>query len=185
MANRPRVSIVTVPGCAGRLHLSPLPGTWSGAPSPETVRRDLAAIAGAGATTLVSLVERRELPLSAEAWDAAVRAAGLTPVALPIADYGVPGAAFEADWAAAGLADRLRRGETVALHCRAGVGRTGTIAARLLVEAGGLSAAAAIAMIRAEHTARAVETEDQAAHLAAVAAARREDEMPADSPTRG
>ena len=49
--------------------------------------------------------------------------------------------------------------------CRAGLGRTGTIAALLLVE-DGASAADAVARIRREHDAAAVETEAQARFLA-------------------
>lgn len=170
MANRPAVSLVAVPTTSGRLHLSPLPGRWTPPATPDSITRDLAAIAAAGASVLVSLVEPHELPLSVDAWAAKVAAAGLVWLPLPIADFGVPDAAFEAAWAAADLGARLRRGETVALHCRAGLGRTGMIAARLLVEVAGLTPTAAIAHVRTHHTAKAVETAEQAAHVAMSAA---------------
>lgn len=154
-----------VPGTPGRLHLSACPGTWEGPADLATVRRDLARIAASGARVLVTLVEASELPLPRDAWRAEVTAAGLEPVHLPIPDYGVPDAGFEAAWRAAGLAERLGRGETIALHCRAGLGRTGTIAARLLVECSGLDAEAAIARVRRDHRAEAVETAPQAHYL--------------------
>lgn len=169
MANHMRVSLLSVPGTPGRLHLSPCPGTWTGAADAGTVAGDLATIRAAGAGLLVTLVEAKELPLPLPAWIAAVGAAGLDFLHLPIADYGVPEGDFERAWAAADLAGRLRAGDTVAIHCRAGLGRTGTIAARLMIECGGLDAAAAIARIRAEHAAEAVETASQAAWLEAVA----------------
>lgn len=169
MANRLRVSLLSVPGTAGRLHLSPCPGRWDGDAGAASVAGDLAAIRAAGAGRLVTLVEAKELPLPLLAWIEAVEAAGLDFLHLPIADYGVPGGDFEPDWAAADLAGRLRAGETVAIHCRAGLGRTGTIAARLLIECAGLDAAAAIRLIRAEHAAEAVETAGQVAWLDEVA----------------
>ncbi len=59
-------------------------------------------------------------------------------VHLPIRDVSVPDAKFEAKWATAGLELRtcLRRGGSILIHCRGGLGRTGAIAARLLVELG-------------------------------------------------
>jgi ADP-ribosyl-[dinitrogen reductase] hydrolase len=50
----------------------------------------------------------------------------------------VPDAQFEERWAIAGkeLRSMLRRRSDVVVHCRGGLGRAGTIAARLLVELG-------------------------------------------------
>lgn len=168
MAIRRRASLVPVPGRAGRLHLSACPGTWEGAIDRTAVRRDLASIAASGARVLVTLVEAKELPLPLADWRAEVEAAGLALLHLPIPDFGVPDLRFEVGWRAARLGERLTAGETVAIHCRAGLGRTGTIAARLLIETAGLDAAAAIAVIRRDHAAEAVETAGQEAWLAAV-----------------
>lgn len=47
------------------------------------------------------------------------------------------------------ITDRLRDGETVVVHCRGGLGRTGTVAACVLVALGNHSADEAIVTIRA------------------------------------
>jgi ADP-ribosylglycohydrolase len=57
---------------------------------------------------------------------------------LPIEDLHAPDERFEDLWAYSGLRLRsaLARGEKIAVHCRGGLGRTGTVAGRLLVEFG-------------------------------------------------
>jgi len=164
------VSRLDLPGFAGALLLGPCPGRRKEALDDATSRaaltEDLSRLAGMGATGLLSLVETEELPGGLDSFAAAIRAAGLEWVHLPIPDYGVPGAGFMAGWRRLDLARRLHDGESWAIHCRAGLGRTGTIAALLLVE-NGTSAADAIAYIRREHDAAAVETEAQADFLVA------------------
>jgi ADP-ribosyl-[dinitrogen reductase] hydrolase len=85
---------------------------------------------------------------------------------LPIRDGEVPGAHFEQQWILAGEAIRnlLRSGMNVLVHCKGGLCRAGTIAARLLVEFGH-SPASAIAMVRAARPG-ALETPDQEAWVA-------------------
>lgn len=57
---------------------------------------------------------------------------------LPIEDTNVPDAQFEEKWTDAGKAirDDLVNGRKVLIHCKGGLGRSGMIAARLLVELG-------------------------------------------------
>jgi protein-tyrosine phosphatase len=57
---------------------------------------------------------------------------------LPIRDVDIPDRTFEGNWLKSGQRLRaiLMGGGKVLLHCRGGIGRTGTIAARLLVEFG-------------------------------------------------
>jgi ADP-ribosyl-[dinitrogen reductase] hydrolase len=80
---------------------------------------------------------------------AAVRQSGMAWRYLPIVDVSVPEASFETGWAVAGpeLRSDLAAGRRVLLHCRGGLGRTGTIAARLLIELG-VSADEAITLVR-------------------------------------
>ncbi|HVA32773.1 MAG TPA: protein-tyrosine phosphatase family protein, partial [Candidatus Baltobacteraceae bacterium] len=61
------------------------------------------------------------------------------------------------------LCDRLRKGERVLVHCRGGLGRAGTVAARLLVELG-MDPAEAIAAVRRARP-NAIETAAQAAYV--------------------
>ncbi|WP_377841413.1 protein-tyrosine phosphatase family protein [Bosea sp. UC22_33] len=160
----PSISRLDLPGFAGALLLGPCPGRRKEAlddtASRAALTDDLSRLAAMGATGLLSLVEAKEFPGGHDGFAAAVRAAGLEWTHLAIPDYGVPDADFMADWRKFDLAHRLRQGESWAIHCRAGLGRTGTIAALLLVE-NGTGAAEAIAQIRREHDAAAVETEAQ------------------------
>ena len=85
----------------------------------------------------------------------------------PIQDYGVPDAAFEAAWPArsAMLRSLLACGGRVLVHCKGGLGRAGTVSARLLVE-GVMAPDGAIRAVRAVR-ARAIETDPQEAWVRA------------------
>ena len=89
----------------------------------------------------------------------------------PIPDGWPPGPDFEDTWASAGEAirDRLRLGFDVLVHCRGGLGRAGTVAARLLVELGA-SPDGAIRRVRDARSRHAIETASQEAHVARCAA---------------
>src|SRR5262249_19179948 len=80
---------------------------------------------------------------------------------LPIVDVSIPDQQFEQEWKVAGeeLRLMLHRGSDVLVHCRGGLGRAGTIAARLLVELG-MEPATAIANVRAVRP-NAIETREQ------------------------
>jgi ADP-ribosyl-[dinitrogen reductase] hydrolase len=78
---------------------------------------------------------------------------------LPIADVPTPDERFGQEWDVAGeeLRSILRSGSDVLVHCRGGLGRAGTIAARLLVELGMDPATAIASVVRPG----AIETSDQ------------------------
>ena len=82
------------------------------------------------------------------------------------AKVGVPDGAFESAWRDTGaqLHAILARGGRVLLHCMAGRGRSGTIAARLLVESGAMAAPEAIGAVRAVRPG-AIETAQQVRHV--------------------
>lgn len=89
---------------------------------------------------------------------------------LPIVDASTPDAAFEREWdkVAGGLNARLRNGENVLVHCRGGLGRAGTIAARLLIELG-WKPGDAIARVRAVRPG-AIETRAQEKYVLSLGA---------------
>lgn len=126
----------------------------------------LAAYRAAGARFLVSLPPALELQaLGLGDLGAACAAQGLAWAHCPIPDFEPPGPLFEAAWRAVapGLHDRLDAGETIALHCRAGLGRTGTVAALILIERG-LAPDAAITVVRRARPG-AIETAAQLSYL--------------------
>lgn len=98
------------------------PGKLAGTPRPGVVANidhDLTALKRVGITTLVSLTSS---PLSSDA----LQRFGMAAHWFPIADMGAPSADL-AERICSTLDDLLTDGETVAVHCRAGHGRTGTI----------------------------------------------------------
>jgi protein-tyrosine phosphatase len=91
----------------------------------------------AGLTDIVSLLEdheNHELGLASEA--EVVSSAGLRFERFPIADRGVPASSAAAHTLWDELAARMGEGRSVGIHCRAGIGRSGLIAAGLLLRLG-------------------------------------------------
>ena len=153
--------------CPGKTDPAGLTGAWA-----RDLDTDLDAIQHWGATAVVSLVTGEELDLlSVRGLPGAVRDRHMEWWHAPILDGRPPGPAFEDAWATAGEAvrDRLRLGFDVLVHCRAGLGRAGTIAARLLVELGA-SPDDAIRRVREARSPHAVETASQESHVARCAA---------------
>ena len=97
------------------------------------------AIRDWGASAVVTLIEEHEFAmLGVQALPDAFREAGIEWHHLPVTDVHAPDQRFEIRWGYAGarLRERLRAGERVLVHCRGGLGRAGSVAARLLVEFG-------------------------------------------------
>jgi protein-tyrosine phosphatase len=139
-------------GLPGRLGLTCAPGVWREGGQSEAGRQlqdDLQAMAQFhGAAILVTLLEDAEIVrrLAPDFSDRA-RRAGLELISFPIPDGWVPWSVEAASMLVESLLDRLRSGKTVVVHCMAGLGRTGTIAACCLV-ACGRSPAEAIGIVR-------------------------------------
>lgn len=112
----------------------------TGDPWERDLSLDMSVITGWRATTLVTLMEEHELAaLGVPELGEAAEQAGLEWHLLPIRDVDVPDQRFERLWVYSGhvLRRKLKAGERIVLHCRGGLGRTGTIAARLAIESGG------------------------------------------------
>lgn len=123
---------------------------------------DLDAVQNWGAAAVVTLVEQKELTLlRAKGLGEEVLRRGMLWFHLPIVDVSTPDEEFERRWDVAGdeLRTLLRHGCDVLVHCRGGLGRAGTIGARLLIELG-LEPAAAMRQVRTVRPG-AIETRDQ------------------------
>lgn len=108
-----------------------VPGKLAGCPMPGVVfaaDHDLALLRGMGVTVLVNLTEN---PMP----DALLAPHGLRSYHLGIADRGAPPLLW-AKLLLAKIEVMLREGEVVAVHCLAGLGRTGMVLAAWLVREG-------------------------------------------------
>lgn len=120
--------------CPGKVQPGAMSGAWH-----RDLGTDLDAIATWGAASVVTLVEDHELEaLKVPDLGAEVVARHMAWHHLPIPDVSTPGENFENDWSVAGqvLRAQLRSGFNILVHCKGGLGRAGTIAARLLIELG-------------------------------------------------
>ncbi|MES1954179.1 cyclin-dependent kinase inhibitor 3 family protein [Salinisphaera hydrothermalis] len=170
-----RIDAVTVPGTSARIGMTICPGKkypWGrhGAWHRD-LEVDLAVIEHWGAHTLISLIEDREFEtLQVAGLGEAARARGLDWRHWPIRNRDIPDERFEADWAADidTIAARLRAGEPIVLHCMGGLGRSGTVAARLLMYFG-MPASEAVQRVRAARPG-AIETGPQLEYVLSVSA---------------
>ena len=115
----------------GRLGILPRPrgGDW--------LADETAAWREAGVEMVVSLLEPEEaaqLVLEDEA--AAAASSGIAFRAFPIPDRGVPTSRESVAELASELRDALDKGQSVAVHCRQGIGRSGLIVGGVLVTMG-------------------------------------------------
>lgn len=127
---------------------------------------DLDVIALWRPTAVVTLIEDHEFDmLGVTSLGGQVRARGIAWHHMPIVDVRPPDARFEAAWLTSGpdLLAILRGGDRVLVHCRGGLGRAGTVAARLLVELG-VSPTQAIERVRQARPG-AIETDQQRAYV--------------------
>ena len=161
--------VAEVPAGAGLVGMTFCPGKRGDSVYGDAWQRDLDAdlqvLREWGAAVVVTLIEVHEFEmLGVERLPGAVRDAGMEWLHLPIRDVDVPDSHFEASWAKVGgrLGNRLRNGGRVLVHCRGGLGRTGMVAARLLVEVAGATPQQALNDVR-EVRPGAVETPAQQA----------------------
>ncbi len=127
-----------------------------GARPSRPFRSGVAALIDAGVCTIACLLDDHEMPPELVA---AYEASALEIVRLAIPDFGRPTNADRLSLFLDDLLARLRRRETIYLHCFAGIGRTGTVLACLLKTAG--AADDPVALVRAIYDPRALETEEQ------------------------
>ena len=148
--------------CPGKIDSYGIAGNWE-----RDLELDLERIRKWGATAVVSLITGEEIrDLQVQDISRAVADRHMEWWHLPIPDGQPPGPDFEKAWVHAGAAvrDRLRLGFDVLVHCKGGLGRAGTVAARLLVEFGE-NPDEAIRRVRAVRSQNALETRDQERHV--------------------
>ncbi len=157
----PDLGRVGITFCPGKYDPDAMSGYWD-----RDLNLDLDAIQKWGAAAVVTLVEQKELALlRVERLGEEVRRRKMCWFHLPIVDVSTPDKGFEQQWAVAGdeLRAVLRSGCDVLVHCRGGLGRAGTIAARLLIELG-MEPTTAIGEVRAVRPG-AIETAEQEQYL--------------------
>lgn len=148
-----RIDPVAAPGWPGWIGMTLCPGNKDPHASfgawDRDLDADLQAVRDWGAAAVVTLIEDFEFGLLGVPEFRSKVSAAFRWMWLPIPDGGLPGEAFERRWEQAGpeLQGRLAAGERVLVHCRAGLGRTGLVASRLLIEAG-MAPARALAAVR-------------------------------------
>jgi len=142
----------------------PWPGKLALAARPrggDWLKDELAVWKEAGINTVLSLLtpeEEKDLDLSDEATEA--KAQGLRFSSFPIPDRQVPKSEAKLAEALEKVGGDLSAGKNVVVHCRQGVGRSGLVAACLLVR-NGMSPGAAVEMVSAVRGAPVPETPEQ------------------------
>lgn len=127
-------SVLANPELIGQLIFTPCPGSKG-----TSVSQALSTLREAGASALVTLMPNEELLQSEiDLLPEECQLLGLEWVHLPVEDDEAPGEPFAAAWEV--HRERLKalvmNGESIAIHCKGGSGRTGLFAARLMIECG-------------------------------------------------
>jgi protein-tyrosine phosphatase len=130
----------------GRLAATPMPGFSA------PMDTDLEMLKRAGITVLITLTEQ-DFPQEV------LESHGLRNVHFPIADNKAP-TTTDTDGLVNKMRDMLNHGEVLAVHCLAGLGRTGTVLAAYMVKEKGVSAQVALNQIR-RFNRQFVQTDDQ------------------------
>ena len=154
----------------------PWPGKLALAARPrggDWLEDEIAAWRGAEVDAVLSLLtpdEEKDLGLTREAEE--VKAHGMKFLSLPIPDYQVPTSETELSAILKTLDTELNAGKNALVHCRQGIGRTGLVAACLLIS-NGMGPAVALKKLSAARGISVPETEEQRnwiEHYAAVLA---------------
>lgn len=169
-----RLSVLTL-SSAGRIGMTICPGKCAptsigGHPWARDLSIDLEAIRVWGAQAVVTLMEDWELrQYGVSQLGSAAEGLGMQWFHLPIVDGAAPSVDWDEAWSSThgkALHRLLDAGGSVLIHCLGGRGRTGTVAAKLLIERGA-DADLAIQNVR-EAREGAVETLEQENYLRAL-----------------
>lgn len=117
-----------------KIILTPCPGSQE-----VDLTTSLAEMKAIGVEAVLTLMTPLELEKNALSnIGTSVKAKGMSWFHLPIADDEAPDAVFLKTWETAGPAIHrlIEQGKTIAVHCKGGSGRTGIVAAQILLERG-------------------------------------------------
>lgn len=138
-----------------------LPAGWD-----RDLATDMRVIAEWGAANVISLIEEHEFKmLSVGDLPEMASSLGITWIHLPIRDVSIPDFRFHGLWLSTvcELLDVLMSGKKLLIHCRGGLGRSGLVAALLLIESG-VNSREAVGLVRAARPG-AIETIQQEAYV--------------------
>jgi protein-tyrosine phosphatase len=148
-----RLHWIEIPA-AGRIAISARPR------ADDWLETEVAAWKVCGLDMVVSLLEREEvseLGLQREA--ELCQASAIEFISFPIPDRGVPETRHAMEIAST-IANGITNGRSIAIHCRAGIGRSSVIAACALI-CSGIEARAALALIKEARGVSVPDTEQQ------------------------
>ncbi|MEQ3724487.1 MULTISPECIES: ADP-ribosylglycohydrolase family protein [unclassified Alcanivorax] len=148
--------------CPGKRQAVSTTGSWD-----RDLNSDLSTIEDWSADSVLSLLEGHEMDyLHVPELPEKMPEVCLNWLHMPIVDQMAPEAAFMKRWRYVRLvlAHQLMQGKQVLLHCMGGLGRAGTVAAMLCIDAG-MPAWDAIRAVRAARSQSAIETREQEAFL--------------------
>ncbi|MFT6985165.1 MAG: protein-tyrosine phosphatase [Psychromonas sp.] len=125
---------ISIENSSAQIILTPCPAT-----KEVDLKTSLTQLKQAGAEALLTLMTQDELDKNQlSTIGESVQAVGMTWYHLPIIDDHMPEHAFMEAWENAGPAVQalLEQGKSIALHCKGGSGRTGLVAAQILLQRG-------------------------------------------------
>ena len=138
-------------GDMGAVLLASCPGLrGADSVSESDIKDDVEKLAATGAGFVLSLIEAKDRDqLGVSNLDTIIADAGLEGASFPIEDRNIPrhDQIIQLDRVLDDLEARIRNGQTIAIHCQAGLGRTGMIAGILLGRFG-IEGTTAIRLIR-------------------------------------
>lgn len=147
------IDTVSVPSLSGLIGISSCPGMKEFSTLDlydDRIDNDIQCISNWGAAVIVTLLDVREIAtIGIASLPEKALARNILWLHLPMSNQGLPDEEFEEKWRWAGsrLLHFLQEGQRILIHCKEGVGRSGIIAARLLIESG-IDAESAIKAVR-------------------------------------
>ncbi|WP_425145413.1 cyclin-dependent kinase inhibitor 3 family protein [Deinococcus sp.] len=151
ISNPIHIDVIGTPLWPGRLGLTIAPGkvgSMFGKTHQRDLNADLKALRAQGADSIVNLMEDDEQARwRMHGYDDAAEAAGLSVRRYPIPDMNIPSDPASFRTLVEEVYADLQAGTTVVVHCLGGLGRSGTLAACVLMRAG-MNADSAISHVR-------------------------------------